>query len=753
MERDARLLSYIEFYSIYIAGRTIEIDARNVPQLIGVNPRHLHFLAYVPNRGWIEVPVEVFDKCLNIGEDMKYCLVPQRIDRDTRVLVKAPPSISMSLSIALRYIASLQRIVGKIERAFTLSLKIVAAGKIYTVSYLVVVSRYVNKWVLEGEVKVNNVENDFTAWGLQNTYHRLRQLLGFALGTSLAEILRVYSVYPMKPSFIEVKPLSVGEVRKAQSGDSSSTYVLEFVPLLRSWSANGSASPSPLVIDAMYQFLPEGKLSKYIIGYPVTQSVTLSITVKRLEGSGEASLTVELVCSNNVVYSKSYVVYMDYARIKPTFYWPPCNTAEFKVLLRGGGKWSVSIAGMVVVHLVESNALKNSKLRKELRLYVLGSPSSNGPSSFITLPLGSTRGDYIALLLVPFNLALIPSKFYDGSSSKLLTIRVSNLGSTGAYITLCFAGACSNKVFVGARSSTDIAIDIWASSIGSYFWYLQPVPLFIEVEKASNDGTAVLELQPENSLTLLARPVRPFYPGMLGSNPYIVTTLLSDNCVAAWQSGVQEFRGGIDFTAMGYSGSRGGFASVFAWFGTSVENTVGGSQPRIDIAILFSGNLVEKYVPYEILELVTTLSGEWVGKGIPEALSYNKGSNLPKLPEVPPPLAIGTGLIASATLPALDSIVGMYDLAAWLWNQLLKYAKNEVEIHKSDESVTYRWVHGPYAPPVETMFFEVVDEETPIPSYVHTLNVTIRVHGAEEYGPYQSLDAYLKSNLRLATLP
>ncbi len=747
VERDSKLLSYREFYSFYVAGRVVEIDARRVPQLIGVNPRYLHILAYEGGR-WVEVPIKVFSKCFEVGAKQVYCLTPSKISVDTKILVKVPPELPR---LPVKAVAnSILGVLGFVEKAYAISLRVVVGGRVYVVSYLAVVSRIPNKWVLENEYRDLNVENDFDAWGLAKTVARLRHLASMHLlpASLLSRVLRVYAETPLEPLSIEVKPLSVAKAKQlALESESGRIFVIETASPLKSWGAKGVP---PLEIEAVYRILPEGSLSKYVIGNPVTQSITLSIAITRIEGYNPATVSVEMLCGSEVVDSRSYVVYEDYARLKPTFYWPPCNTVRFKIELWGSGEWSASIVGLSIVHIVDAKAIEGSKLRKELRLYVLGSPFDRGPTTFITLPRGIDRGSYAGFLAIPFNLALVNGEYFDGSKVETLSMRITNAGSVGAYVTLCFAGECSDRIFVNPHSTRVVSMRIWATSINSYTWYLQPVPVFIDVEKAHSGGVAIIEIQPLNYLDLFARPVLPIYPELSGQY-YTVTTLLSDEYSDAWDN-FQEFRGGIDFVAMGYVGKHGGFVSVFEWFSTNRECSRVGCQLYLEVAILFAGATTEDATPYEVTKLAVTLLGKWVGSGMPTALRFNEGSNLPKAFEIPPPLSMGTAFIASLTIPEVEWVIGAFELASWLWNQAIKYAKNVVDIDVSSDRVTYVWSHGPLAPPVTTMFFEVADYGPFIPSNVNEIGVSTHVVGAQLYGPYEPLDTHLNGSIRVVVL-
>jgi len=748
------------FYRLYVAGRPILINASELKPLLGARAEFIHILTYVRGKGWVNVPVRIYSRCVTVNNGAaEYCILPQRIGRDVKIVVKAPPSTpNATPPQPPEWVGA----AGRVTSAYRLSVTVRYSSRVFVLHYVVVVGSAPNPWVVKEQSRFKSIEDGFDGWGIEGFVSRVVRAVrsGVIREGAAQALIKYYASSPLRCLRISITPLKLSHASTRYSAASPPvagmnasglTYVIELVQPPEAphvWAVNGSLTAGNLTLTATYRLEPQE--GRDVIRDLATVSLTPTILVLRRSSSGFARVTVTFCRGGEPVASESYVMYEGYGILRPTLYWPSHGVVAIRVSLSGQGSWLASIAGLSVVHLVKEASIVGTVLRKELRLYVLGSPGGEGAWTTLRIPPGTESGAALAYLPAPSDLALVGRLFFNKGRSVRLSFTVRNLGTADAYVTVCFASRCSAGTLVRGGQAEDVSIgNVSALTVNLYYWFHEPVPVAVLVRKAAGSGTAVISVRPDAVLTLFARPLRPaFYGGV-----YTDSTLYRDSCAGAWNSW-QEFRGGFVAAYAGYVGRDGVSATLIGWFGTNSEGFVGPGRNFINVrAELTFLEMAGTNSRYGLVKLGLTLSGPGVSAGRPAVLAFSKGSPAPELPEIPPPPALIAGLVSpSAGLEVLGSASTTHDVVSWVWNALSGYARNYVEVGEGAGGVRYVWVHGPQAPVAKYVILDVEDDDVGL--YVPaTIGASVNAVAGATCGQHMLTNLSLSATIRVAGTP
>ncbi len=659
-------------FSIYVAGRWIELDRYIIDRLVGLDPMHLFAYAFIDNE-WVSLPIKVYDECVEIYGKVSerepvgiYCRVPERIGFSTRVLIKAPPEIPRDVDKDA-ILRNLDRLPPSFRgsKAFIVKLSVESHGKVF--AFTIVLLHHpvlVNPYIYELSERHSSYHAWFELWGTQKLIEIVKTL---NLSIDSTELLNTITNRVLHSKILQIHPMLVPD-------DVAPQYnILELIQPYMTWNGSvelstPSSSWTEIIEAKLRTTLPQ---NRYGDPNSYTAALGMYVTLKKVEGSSPpclARIKLYLEGSSTPYHVETYTLDPSMANLLNfyTYFYPyeVSNGRIIKVVveLKGcSGRWNANVFYAYALQYLSQTPTVVKEWRYYLEpsttlLELSASELANWKAFAISIPFVSGAGYYLEDPLI---------------EEKYMGLEIENAydSSCGVYAKLCIADRCSQQEFIapGTRSTLWIYVDdSLARRLLLQFENAKPYALMqLELRAVCRSGSITLKVRG------VGNPLR-FYviPPFTGFNTiddvYEQTTLYSDPQAVDYEYVV---RGGA--SAGGVSSCRDSMVSTSC----------------IHIAQSLTVYTYDDYVnePYLHVPTIIEIHGE-ITKSSPHAWSYTvdkiivearsimgiepaairvEGSIPSKLTEI-------SLSIASKFVPGLSIltsyVLDVYSFVAWVWN-------------------------------------------------------------------------------------
>ncbi len=275
-------------YSTYVAGRILRIKCSLIPNLLGVDPRHVFVLALI-NNSWRNLPIRIYESKLvaNVGtrsESIIY-LIPRKISSSTVIDIKLPslPPKLFNLSTK-KELMKLPRYVMNGEVIPIYLIIRITESKSMNIELLIAISLTTNTEVIKNSIDYKYVSEYYDVYGVNGFYNKLVKAAdeGVIKASDINKLVREYEC-----STVDIVTMKVLPSIHPPEPPTYEPTIIEIVPPWRTWGTNATLGINDELRLKVKYILKPPEISDNV----ETVWVTAHILVRDLEAPNQTTTT------------------------------------------------------------------------------------------------------------------------------------------------------------------------------------------------------------------------------------------------------------------------------------------------------------------------------------------------------------------------------------------------------------------------------------------------------------------------------